>query len=84
MNITLDKSLQELRRKKGNTQEDLAGFLSISSQANSKWERAESLPDVYLLPRIAAYYNASVDDLLGVGEIRKREEIAGTGTACAR
>ncbi len=84
MNITLDKSLQELRRKKGNTQEDLAGFLSISSQAVSKWERAESLPDVYLLPRIAAYYNVSVDDLLGVGEIRKREEIAGTGTACAR
>ena len=76
MNITLDKSLQELRRKKGNTQEDLAGFLSISSQAVSKWERAESLPDIYLLPKIAAYYNVSVDDLLGVGEIRKREEIA--------
>ena len=42
MNITLDKSLQELRRKKGNTQENLAGFLSISSQAVSKWERAVS------------------------------------------
>lgn len=42
MNITLDKNLQELRRKKGVTQEELAEFLSISSQAVSKWERGES------------------------------------------
>ena len=75
MNITLDKNLQEFRRKKGNTQEDLAEFLSISSQAVSKWERAESLPDIALLPKIAAFYDVTVDDLLGVGEIRKRERI---------
>ena len=75
MNITLDKNLQELRRKKGCTQEELAEFLSISSQAVSKWERGESLPDISLLPRISAFYGVSVDDLLGVGEIRKREKI---------
>lgn len=75
MNITLDKNLQQLRREKGCTQEELAEFLSISSQAVSKWERAEGFPDITLLPKIAAFYNVSVDDLLGVGEIRKRERI---------
>lgn len=39
-------------------------------------ETDESLPDITLLPRIAAYYNVTVDDLLGVGEIRKQEKIA--------
>lgn len=75
MNITLDKNLQQLRREKGCTQEELAEFLSISSQAVSKWERAEGFPDITLLPKIAAFYNVSVDDLLGVGEIRRRERI---------
>lgn len=75
MDIIIDKNLQKLRSERGNTQEELAEFLSVSSQAVSKWERGESIPEVTLLPRIAAYYNVSVDDLLGVGEIRKREKL---------
>lgn len=75
MDIILNKNLQELRRKNGNTQEELANFLLVSPQAVSKWERGESVPDLFLLPKIASYYDVSVDDLLGVGEIRKRERI---------
>ena len=75
MNITINQSLKKLRREKGNTLEDLAEYLSISFQAISKWERGESFPDITLLPKIAAYYNVSVDDLLGVGKIRQKEKI---------
>ena len=75
MDIIISQRLKELRAEKGSTQEELAGFLSVSTQAVSKWERNESLPDITLLPRIAAYYNVTVDDLLGVGEIRKQERI---------
>lgn len=75
MDIIIDKQLRELRHKRGNTQEELANFLNISFQAVSKWERGESLPDISLLPKIAAFYNVSVDELLGVGEIRKQEKI---------
>ena len=75
MDIIIDKNLQKLRSERGNTQEELATFLAVSSQAVSKWERGESIPDVALLPRIAAYYNVSVDDLLGVGETMKQERI---------
>ena len=70
MNITIDENLKKFRREKGNTQEDLAEYLAISFQAISKWERGESLPDITLMPKIAAYYNVSVDDLFGVGKIR--------------
>lgn len=75
MDINISTNLRDLRRERGNTQEDLANFLSISIQAVSKWERGEGYPDIILLPKIAAFYNVSVDDLLGVGEIRKRERI---------
>ena len=56
MEITLQEQLRSLRRQKGNTQEELAAYLDISTQAVSKWERGDRMPDIMLLPRIAAYY----------------------------
>jgi len=75
MNILIGENLKELRKKKNNTQEDLAEFLTVSITSVSKWERGECYPDIEFLPKIAAYYDVSVDDLLGVGEIRKKERI---------
>jgi len=41
MNIIICDNLKELRKKKNNTQEDLAEFLTVSITAVSKWERGE-------------------------------------------
>ena len=77
MDIIIDKQLRELRAKRGNTQEDLANFLNISFQAVSKWERGESLPDISMLPKIAAFYGVTTDEVLGIAETRKTEIING-------
>lgn len=75
MEIQLAKTLKSLRQKNDCTQDDLALFLGISSQAVSKWERSEGFPDITLLPRIAGYFHITVDELLGVDEIAKQSRI---------
>lgn len=70
--MDISKTLLKLRRDKDITQEKLASVLGISFQTVSKWERNESYPDITLLPVLAAYFNTTVDFLLGTDEERKK------------
>lgn len=61
--INIGRTIARERRRRGLTQEALAEHLGVSKAAVSKWELAQSLPDVALLPRIAAYFSLSLDEL---------------------
>lgn len=63
--IEIGKKINALRREKCLTQEQLADVFSVSVTAVSKWESASSHPDITLLPKIAAFFDISVDCLLG-------------------
>jgi len=57
------ETIRELRARRGITQEVLAQALDVSIQAVSKWETGNSLPDILLLPRIADFFEISLDAL---------------------
>ena len=61
----LGERIAELRKERKISQEELADILCTSRQAVSKWERGESDPDIDRLKDLAAYFNVSIDYLLG-------------------
>lgn len=64
MKIEIAKRLYEYRRASGLSQEQVAAKISISRQAVSKWECAESSPDTDNLIALAMLYEVTVDELL--------------------
>lgn len=58
------EKLQELRKSRGLTQEELAEGLYVSRTAVSKWESGRGYPSIDSLKEISAYFSVSIDDLL--------------------
>jgi transcriptional regulator with XRE-family HTH domain len=61
--MNLGEIIKKLRMQKDMTQEQLAEYLNISSQAISKWETNVSLPDITLVPVLANIFDVSADVL---------------------
>jgi len=67
--MELSEKLQELRKQKGLTQEELAEILFVSRTAISKWESARGFPNIDSLKTIAEYFNITIDELLSSKEL---------------
>ena len=58
------EKLQELRKNRGMTQEELAAVLYVSRTAVSKWESGRGYPSIDSMKEISKFFSVSIDDLL--------------------
>ena len=58
------EKLQQLRKQKGLTQEQLADQLYVSRAAVSKWESGRGYPNIDSLKALAKFYSVTIDELL--------------------
>jgi len=62
--VEFGEKLQELRKSRGLTQEELAVALYVSRTAVSKWESGRGYPSIDSLKEISKYFSVTIDDLL--------------------
>jgi len=67
--MELNEKLQELRKQKSLTQEELAEVLFVSRTAISKWESGRGYPSIDSLKAIAKFFGVTVDELLSGDEL---------------
>ena len=67
--MEFNEKLQELRKQRGLTQEELAEKLYVSRTAISKWESGRGYPNIESLKAIAKFFGVTVDELLSTGEV---------------
>ena len=67
--MEFNEKLQELRKQKGLTQEELAEALFVSRTAISKWESGRGYPNIESLKQISKFFSVTIDELLSSDEI---------------
>lgn len=67
--MEFNEKLQELRKQKGLTQEELATSLYVSRTAISKWESGRGYPNIESLKAIAKFFSVTIDELLSTDEV---------------
>ena len=77
--MEFNEKLQELRKSRSMTQEELAEVLFVSRTAISKWESGRGYPSIDSLKEISRYFSVTIDDLIcseemiSVAENEKKE-----------
>ncbi|ATP38672.1 transcriptional regulator [Solibacillus sp. R5-41] len=77
-NFQFAQIFTERRKELQVTQEQIAHYVGVSRAAVSKWEKGLSYPDITLLPKLATYFNVSIDLLLGYEPQMTKERIMST------
>ena len=67
--MEFNEKLQELRKSRSMTQDELAKALFVSRAAISKWEQGRGYPSLDSLKEISRFFSVSIDDLICSEEI---------------
>lgn len=81
--MEIAKTIQEYRRIRGLTQEQLAERVGVSAPAVSKWETGASLPDITLLAPIARVLGITIDQLLSFQALPDEKTVNTLERECA-
>ena len=74
LKVITASNIINLRTAKGMTQAELGELLNYSDKSVSKWERAEAVPDAYVLKKMSGIFGVSVDYLLNSHDSWERPE----------
>lgn len=69
--MNLGVNIRKARKEAGVTQKELAERLQVYQKDISRWENNELVPSALTLARICSELNASADQILELGSIRK-------------
>ena len=72
--MSIGSTIKRLRLEKGMTQEQLAEFLGLSTNAISQWECDKTAPDISNLPVLANIFEVSADILLGIDLAKNKKQ----------
>lgn len=75
MKMTIGEKIALLRKERDITQTELAEYLFLTPQTVSRWEVGSGAPEITLLPRIAAFFGVSIDELFGVTSLERAEDL---------
>ena len=80
--MEFSEKLQELRKSRAMTQEELAEALFVSRTAISKWESGRGYPNIDSLKEISRFFSVTIDDLICSDEMitvaeNEKKELAG-------
>ena len=64
--VIISQRIKELRRENKISQAELAEKCLVKQSCVSKWERAETLPDIEIIVKLTQIFNVSADYLLGI------------------
>ncbi|PNV61464.1 transcriptional regulator [Clostridium sp. chh4-2] len=73
--MPINHVIREKRKELGLTQEQVAGYLGVSTPAVNKWEKGSANPDIALLPALARLLNVDLNTLLCFNEGLTKQEI---------
>ena len=76
MQHSIGKTIKDLRKSRGLTQEELAERIGVTAQAISKWENESGMPDLSQIVPLAHVFGVSTDTILGTGDIKKNEDVS--------
>lgn len=73
--LNIGRILAKHRHQRNITQDELAEYMGVSKASVSKWETEATYPDITLLPRLATFFNITIDELMGYEPQMSKEDI---------